>query len=282
MIFASYDRARLSVELVGEGPTIICLPGGPGRAAAYLEDLGGLAGSRRLALLDGRGSGRSPFPDDPATLAFPAQAGDVEALRAELELDKVTVLGHSAGTLVAMAYAGAHPERLQALVLVTPTGRMHGVDHPDVAAIRAARADEPWYAEAHEAEEQMADAPRGMQAELEKAQRPFFYGRWDQRVQEHAASADRQMSPRATLGFAPPPGFDPQSILGPLARVTAPVLVIAGSRDGLTGVEAAYAVARSFPAAETVVLDGAGHFPWVDEPEAFRAAVGSFLDRAGA
>ena len=238
MIFSSYDRARLSVELVGEGPTVICLPGGPGRAAAYLEDLGGLGASRRLALLDGRGSGRSPFPDDPATLAFPAQAGDVEALRAEL-----------------------------------------GVDHPDVAAIRAARSGEPWYAEAHEAEQQMADAPRGKQAELEKAQRPFFYGSWDDRVQEHAASADRQMSPRATLGFAPPPGFDAQTILSPLSQVTAPVLVVAGSRDGLTGVEAAHAVARGFPNAETAVLEGAGHFPWVDEPDAFRTAVLDFLDR---
>lgn len=279
MIFSSYDRARLSVELVGEGPTVICLPGGPGRAAAYLEDLGGLGASRRLALLDGRGSGRSPFPDDPATLAFPAQAGDVEALRAELGVDKVTVLGHSAGTLVAMAYAAAHADRLEALVLVTPTGRMHGVDHPDVAAIRAARSGEPWYAEAHEAEQQMADAPRGMQAELEKAQRPFFYGSWDDRVQEHAASADRQMSPRATLGFAPPPGFDAQTILSSLSQVTAPVLVVAGSRDGLTGVEAAHAVARGFPNAETAVLEGAGHFPWVDEPDAFRTAVLDFLDR---
>jgi pimeloyl-ACP methyl ester carboxylesterase len=42
-----------------------------------------------------------------------------------------------------------------------------------------------------------------------------------------------------------------------------------------------HAVAASFPAAQTVVLDRAGHFPWVDEPDDFRAVVAEFL-RAGA
>ena len=278
MIFSSYDGARLAVELTGEGDTVICLPGGPGRAAAYLEDLGGLGRDHRLALLDCRGSGRSQFPDDPDSLAFPRQAGDVDALRAELGLDSVSVLAHSAGTLVAMAYAAAHPDRLDALVLVTPTGRLHGVEHLDVPAIRAGRSAEPWYDDAHEAEEQMADAPRGMQAELEKAQRPFFYGRWDERTQEHAASADRQMSPRAALGFRAGPDFDPKAILEPLASLPARVLVVGGELDGLTGVEAVHAVAACFRDARTEVIEGAGHFPWVDRPEEFRRVVGEFLD----
>lgn len=45
----------------------------------------------------------------------------------------------------------------------------------------------------------------------------------------------------------------------------------------MTGVASVAAVGASFPAAQTVVLPRAGHFPWVDEPEAFRAAVEPFL-----
>ncbi|MCW2585668.1 MAG: alpha/beta hydrolase fold protein, partial [Frankiales bacterium] len=53
--------------------------------------------------------------------------------------------------------------------------------------------------------------------------------------------------------------------------------VVGGSRDALTGVDSVQAVAGCFPKARTVVLDGAGHFPWVDQPEGFRSAVAGFL-----
>jgi proline iminopeptidase len=43
------------------------------------------------------------------------------------------------------------------------------------------------------------------------------------------------------------------------------------------GVDAVHEVAASFAGARTVVLPGAGHFPWVDEPAAFSTAVAEFL-----
>ena len=55
------------------------------------------------------------------------------------------------------------------------------------------------------------------------------------------------------------------------------MLVLGGERDALTGVASVELVAGSFPRAQAAVLPGAGHFPWVDEPEAFRAAVSGFL-----
>jgi len=54
--FASYDGTELGYRVVGDGPPLVCLPGGPGRAAQYLGDLGGLGRSRRLILLDSRPS----------------------------------------------------------------------------------------------------------------------------------------------------------------------------------------------------------------------------------
>ncbi|MDP9101300.1 MAG: alpha/beta hydrolase, partial [Actinomycetota bacterium] len=64
-----------------------------------------------------------------------------------------------------------------------------------------------------------------------------------------------------------------------LREVAAPVLVVAGAVDALTGVAAARDVAACFPHARTVVLPDAGHFPWVDQPDAFRSAVTGFLAR---
>lgn len=272
------DGTRLAYTELGQGPPLLCLPGGPGRASAYLEELGGLSAERTLVRLDTRATGHSEVPADPSSLRFDRLAGDVEALREHLSLEQVDVLGHSAGCLVAQAWAAAHPERVHSLVLVTPTDRLQGGQRADVAAIRQGRQGEDWYAEAAEAQAALADAPPAQQQALVRATRPFFYGRWDERTQAHAATADRQSSKRAELGFgAGIEDVDLAGMLAVLADLDVPVLVLGGERDALTGVAAVALVAGSFPRAQTVVLPGAGHFPWVDEPEAFRAVVSGFL-----
>src|SRR3954454_17719446 len=116
------DGTRLVVHERGSGPPVLCVPGGPGRASAYLEDLGGLDHTRRLHLLDNRGTGESELPADRATLAFPRLADDVEDVRVALGLDPLDLLGHSAGCPVALLHAARRPETVRKLVLVTPSG----------------------------------------------------------------------------------------------------------------------------------------------------------------
>lgn len=261
----------------GAGPPLVCLPGGPGRAVAYLEDLGGLTG-RTLVLLDPRATGHSEVPSDPASLRFDRMAADLEALREHLGLEMMDVLAHSAGTLITQAWAAQHPARVGSLTLVTPPDHLHGGQRGDVADIRASFRDEPWYADAHEAQQALADAPPSQRASLERATRPFFYGRWDKRTQAHAATADRQSSKRAMLGFSA--GLGPEEVdalLVRLGEVTAPVLVVGAERDAVTGLESVDRVAASFPNARVAVVPRAGHFPWVDEPDAFVSALAGHM-----
>ena len=278
--FAAADGTTLAYTSEGSGPPLLCHPGGPGRAGAYLEDLAGLTEERTVVVIDTRATGRSEVPADPSTLRFDRLADDLDALRAHLGLETVDVLGHSAGCLVAQAHAARHPQRVRSLVLVTPSGRLQGGDRGDVPAVRAAFAGQPWYADAAEAQQALDDgAPRGQQQALVRATRPFFYGRWDARTQAHAATADSQSSKRAEVGFAGAPGddLDVAALLEGLRELTAPVLVLGGARDALTGVDAVHLVAGSIPTAEVVVLPEAGHFPWVDDAHAFRAAVSGWL-----
>ena len=278
MRFASYDGTELSYTSVGSGPMLVCVPGGPGRAVAYLEELAGLSETRTLVLLDPRATGHSEVPSDPSTLRFDRMGADLEALREHLGQERLDVLGHSAGTLVAQAWASRHPASVGALVLVTPSDRLQGGERADIAAIKAGFAGEPWYEEAARAEADVEDAPPSQRASLERLARPFSYGRWGAREQAHAATADHQCSKRALLGF----GFgadeiDLPELVSGLQGVTGPVLVLGGSRDGLTGVASVQLVADCFTDAQVVVIDGAGHYPWVDEPQAFRTAVEGFL-----
>ena len=96
-VFASYDGTELAYRVLGDGPPLVCLPGGPGRAAGYLGDLGGVSASRQLILLDPRGVGLSADPADPATLRVDLLVRDVDALRAHLGLERIDLLAHSAG-----------------------------------------------------------------------------------------------------------------------------------------------------------------------------------------
>ena len=271
------DGTQLAVHDVGNGPGVLCVPGGPGRASTYLEDLGGLDRSHTLHLLDNRGSGDSELPADRDSLAFPRLADDVQDALVALSLPPADVLAHSAGCPVALLHAARHPEAVRRLVLVTPSGRPFGWAADDLDRIRELRAGEPWYAEAAEAAEIAPHANPALRRELDRVMRPLWYGRWDERTQAHAASADDQVSLRAAAGYVPGPDYDAGAALASLKGISAAVLIVVGELDALTGVSVADRFAEVLPDATVAVIPGAGHFPWVDQPEAFVSAVAAFL-----
>ena len=116
--FASYDGTQIGYRTLGDGPALVCLPGGPGRTCEYFGDLGGLSRSRQLIMPDTRGTGESADASDPLSYRCDRLAGDVEALRAHIGLDRMDLLGHSAAGDLATLYAAAFPQR------VTHTGRL--------------------------------------------------------------------------------------------------------------------------------------------------------------
>ncbi|MFJ4000768.1 alpha/beta fold hydrolase [Streptomyces parvus] len=275
--FSAYDKTLLAYHLVGEGEPLICLPGGPMRASAYLGDLGGLAARRRLVLPDLRGTGASGVPDDPSTYRCDRLVDDVEALREHLGLERIDVLAHSAGADLALLYAARRPERLRTLALVTPSTRAVGIEVTDDDLREAAelRRDEPWYPEARAAQEALLAG--GPFAELWPAVRPLTYGRWDEAARAHAEASAGQTNTEARGRYAEEGAFDPAATAAALREVTVPVLVLAGEYDGHPGPDRATELAALFQGAEFVVQRGAGHFPWLDDPGAFARTVEAFL-----
>ncbi|HUY46511.1 MAG TPA: alpha/beta hydrolase [Streptosporangiaceae bacterium] len=78
-------------------------------------------------------------------------------------------------------------------------------------------------------------------------------------------------------GFYAPGAFDPPATRAALIGLAAPVMVYAGGVDiGPTPELAAEAV-RLFPGWELTVQPGAGHYPWLDDPAWFTAALTAFL-----
>jgi len=275
--FTSYDGTKLAFRRAGAGRPLVCLPGGPGRTPDYLGDLGGLDAWRELILPDTRGTGESAVPADPVTYRCDLLARDVEALRAELGLERFDLLGHSAGGSVALRYAGAYPERIGHLVLLSPGMGPLGLavtDAQQQAAMRR-RSGEPWYQEARAAA-QAADAGDGS-AETRLRYMPFFYGRWDDAARAHALVGFSERARAVQAGFYAPGGFDPPATRAGLARVTAPVMMYVGQAEIGPTPELAAEAAGLFPAWELTVQPGAGHYPWLDDPAWFTARLLDFL-----
>jgi len=174
--FRAADGTELAYHVQGEGTPLVCLPGGPGRASAYLGDLGGLSAHRQLIMLDVRGTGESAIPADPASYRCDRLADDVAALQDHLGLDRFDLLGHSAGANIAVQYAVRHSLRVGKLALITPSGRAVGLE---VAAERRReivdlRRAEPWFAAAAAVFERGAETDDDWEAIA-----PLYYGRWN-------------------------------------------------------------------------------------------------------
>lgn len=278
--FASYDGTQIGYRVVGapgDGPPLLCLPGGPARAGEYLGDLGGLGETRRLIIPDMRGAGLSADPADPATFRVDRQVADVEALRARLGLERMELLAHSAGAILAILYAAAYPDRVATLVLVTPGLAPLGIEgtEGDFRAALARREHEPWYGEALAAMERAEAGDSRM--ETYRAMRPFYYGRWDENARRHATVGVAERHQPARKGFFAGVSFDPPAMRAAMASLTAPVLLYGGEMDPTVTPALIARAAPVFGDATVVIQPGAGHFPWVEDPGAFAAAVSAFV-----
>lgn len=277
--FYAYDGTELAYDGLGDGPPLVCLPGGPMQDCSYLGRLGGLAAHRRLILLDPRGTGRSAVPEDPATYRCDRLVDDVEALREHLGLDRLDLLAHSAGTNLAMLYAERHPDRVARLALITPSPYAVGVEITGDVRRETARLrrGEPWFPEAFAALERIVAGNGDPEAFLGIA--PFWYGRWDEAARAHRAAEDAHRNQEAAGRFGDG-AFTPEATRAALGRLTCPVLVLAGEVDLNSPPPAVAALAAVFPRAELVVQPGAGHFPWLDDAERFVGTTAAFLSGA--
>ena len=154
--FTTADGRALAYRRIGAGRELVCHPGGPGFSARYFGDLAGLGRDRTLVLLDPRGTGRSDPPADSRAYENADYVSDVEELRAHLGLERIDLLGHSHGGIVAQAYAAAYPDRVGALVLADTAARFGPEQLAAMEEGMAAKADEPWYEDARAALEARA------------------------------------------------------------------------------------------------------------------------------
>jgi proline iminopeptidase len=272
-----HDDVRLHYRISGRGPVLVAHPGGPGTNAAFLGDLAGLDEVATIVWLDPRGTGGSNAPADATAYSLADYAADVDAVRAHLGLDCIGLLGFSHGGMVAMRFAIDHPARLTGLVLLDTAPALDEAAMTRVSAAMDRRQGEPWYEEVRpviDSDDEAADDDAAL-ATLLKIM-PMYFHRWDSAAERFVAGLQGPMfHARATRSWnAEQPQMDLRPELGAIAT---PTLVVVGEDDFICDVTSAREMADRVPGARLVVIPDAGHFPWVEQPAAFRQALDEFL-----
>jgi proline iminopeptidase len=266
------DASSLAYEDCGKGRAVLIHPGGPGLDARYMLGFARTVANLgyRAILFEPRGTGRSRSAiGDGSQLSVAGSVADLEALRNAVGVDRVILVGHSFGGVVAQAYASAHPDHIARLVLLDSAGPSLG---------EAPKPLTGWRQQLTPTELARYDAYRA-QGDKDSATRIKFLGSFYHRERGIAfvRSLDRR---KIDPGFASLSQDYTEHYRGAATRPEGdfPVSIISGEMDWIRGYEPA--LRSAYPGAKLYLIAHAGHFPWIDAPREVRMPLRNALKGA--
>jgi pimeloyl-ACP methyl ester carboxylesterase len=250
-----------------ERPTVVLVHGGPGvfDHSYFKPDFARLAEYAQVVYLDLRGHGRSDW-GDAATWSFEACADDVRVFCDTVGIARPIVFGHSLGGPIVLLYGARHPGHAAGLVvqsgfarfdiprLVEGFRRVAGAKVADIAGRSYAGEEVP--------DEEWARVFAAFGAHLPDKEREAHTPK-NLEVNSRGMELIRRLD-----------------IVDQLNRVDSPTLVSVGELDPVTPVAAAQEIVAGLPEgiAQLEVIDGAGHFAWLDAPDRFWPMIIEFID----
>lgn len=246
---------------LGSGPTVVMLHGIGGGHLAFAPQVETLASSGyRAVAWDMPGYGRSA-PIEPYT--FKGLAQSCLALLDSLQCEKVTLVGHSMGGMVAQEFIARHPERVERLVLCATTPSF-------------GKPDGDWQREFIAKRTEPLDAGQSM-ADLAELLVPQMVGPGSLPEGVKLATHCMGLVPAATYRRALEciVTFDRRASL---ASIAVPTLVVAGEHDPNAMPAAVKKMADAIPYSTYIEMRGIGHLQNLEAPEEFDNLLLNFLD----
>jgi proline iminopeptidase len=254
----SFDSGcgTLSYQEYGAGKPMILLAGGPGMNPAYMAPVAKMlaSGGRHVLLLHQRGSGMSANAVSCRNrMNLSGAIADLDGLRRFLNLEKITIAGHSWGGMLAMAYAQAHPDHVAALLLLDPGPMSSLAFSTESANVRARLSPRDRIAL------QQAKGAAQIDAIEEKAN--FADPDKVNRLQESIPPGEPLWNER--VGELLGPDLDKFDVVRGMRKLQAPVTLIFGRFD--PGFFVSGQIRDLQPNAKLIVVERAGHYPWLED-----------------
>jgi proline iminopeptidase len=289
-MFAKINGTRIFFDVEGmgyvpEGPSLkqkpVCfvLHGGPGGDhTGFKPTMSPLSEYMQLIYIDNRGSGQSDRGPQ-STYTLENNIDDLEELRNYLGLDKVVLLGHSYGGMVAQSFAVKYPDSVQGLILITTSPSFEFIEKAMkiVSEIgtteQQAMAQLVWDA-AFESHEQLSKYYQVM-APLYAHTHNFNPSEEEQLNAKNARSRSNRSYEALNEGFG---GFlRNYDVRDHLPSIKVPTLVIGGEYDWITPVSESHEIAKRIPESELVIFKNSSHSVMKDEYDLFHATVRNFV-----
>ncbi|QIL82641.1 alpha/beta fold hydrolase [Diaphorobacter sp. HDW4A] len=246
-------------SMLGHGHTVIMLHDADGGHLTFSPSVEALASQGyRAVAVDLPGYGYTP-PSEPYSIKSLAQS--CLALIDALQVNKVTLVGHGLGAMVALETAMRDPSHVKRLVLCAGGPPLDDVSRKVWVDTRLTALDEGL------SMEQIADRIVPMQTGGKAIPEGV-------RLIRHAMTEVHPLIYRHALQALP--GF--QRDVAALSQVSAPTLLIGGAQDVCTPPDALEALAQVLPDASTITLPGIGHWPPLESPDDFDGLVMDFLN----
>jgi pimeloyl-ACP methyl ester carboxylesterase len=245
----------------GTGPPVLLVHGGLVSSKSWQGLVARLRGSHRVVAFDLRGFGLSGRAPDPAGYSIAQSGADAAAVLLAAQLAPADVVGFSIGGMVALALAGAQPELVRSLVLVSTTARLS----PDQGAIFRARADR---AESSGLDDEVNVHVWRAFAPAFVAAHPAFVAAYARRVAGNDPGAF-VATMRALVET---------DLRDALPRLSVPTLVVAGAQDaGMPAKVHAAALHAAIAGSRLEVMPGVGHSVHLEDPDGFARLILGFL-----
>ena len=278
--FVEVTGGRVWYRIWGSGTAtpLLALHGGPGMSSVYLKSLEGLSDQRPVIVYDQLGSGHSEQPTDSSLWQVARFVEEVAQVREALGLDRVHLLGHSWGTMLAAEYLLGEPEGVETVIMASP-------------ALSVSR----WLTDAKQL---LTTLPDSLQEIIDRHEAAgttsdteyqdavmHFYRRFLSRRDPWTIDTDSifiQFNPAVYEKMWGPSEFTATGSLKTFERAESlrdlklPVLFTTGRYDEATPETVAYYDSLT-PDSRLVILENSAHITMQDEPERYVDVVREFL-----
>lgn len=263
-------KSSLFCQQIGvNGEPTVVLHGGPGLGSSYLlpqmEQLGQFT---KAYFYDQRGTGLSVADDSWYDNPLQTYVQDLEALRLELGFERINLVAHSWGSILASLYTLAYPQHVNKLVYITPVpiSSQHYLDFVQ------------YRTEIINRDKDILDPIRQSQAFIDGDPETVikYY-----RIYFKSYFHNLDLIDKLTLSFTPQSAVanfrifemffnyvsaHPFDLYQPMKNLNKPALIIAGDEDAIP-MHYNHLLLQNFPQGKLEILNKCGHFPYIEQPD---------------